>query len=40
MSNLNICRALHWTYDEVLGLPLDVYEVLVEELNREAEEQS
>ena len=25
-----------WTYDELLELPVDVYSVLVEELNREA----
>jgi hypothetical protein len=24
-----------WTYDDVLGLPVDVYEVLVEKLTRE-----
>lgn len=27
---------MHWTYDELLDLPADVYAVLVEELNREA----
>ena len=27
---------MHWTYDELLALPLEVYEVLVEELNAEA----
>jgi len=26
---------MHWTYDELLACPADVYEVLVEELNRE-----
>jgi hypothetical protein len=26
---------MHWTYDELLDLPVDVYVVLVEELNRE-----
>jgi len=25
-----------WTYDDVLDLPVDVYEVLVDQLNREA----
>ncbi len=25
---------MHWTYDDVLDLPYDVYEVLVEDLNR------
>lgn len=28
---------MHWTLDELLALPTDVYELLVEELNREAE---
>lgn len=28
---------MHWTYDDVLALPVDVYEVLVEELNKDAE---
>jgi len=26
---------MHWTYDELLDLPVDVYVVLVEELNRD-----
>ena len=26
-----------WTYDELLDLPVDVYSVLVESLNQEAE---
>jgi hypothetical protein len=25
---------MHWTYDEVLALPADVYDVLVEELSK------
>jgi len=25
-----------WTYDELLDLPVDVYAVLIDELNREA----
>lgn len=29
---------MRWTLDELLSLPNDVYVVLVEELNREAEE--
>lgn len=36
MSDLHVCRAMRWTYDELLALPVDVYEVLVEELRREA----
>ena len=28
---------MHWTYDELLELPADVYAVLVDDLNREAE---
>ena len=26
---------MHWTYDELLDLPADIYAVLVDELNRE-----
>jgi hypothetical protein len=26
---------MHWRYDDVLDLPVEVYEVLVEELNEE-----
>jgi len=29
---------MHWTYDELLALPVDVYTVLVETLNLEAEQ--
>jgi hypothetical protein len=29
---------MHWTYDDVLQLPEDVYAVLIEELDREAKE--
>jgi hypothetical protein len=29
---------MHWTYDELQAVPFEVYEVLVEELHREAEE--
>lgn len=25
---------MHWTYDELLATPVDVYDVLVEELQR------
>jgi len=25
---------MHWTYDELMACPADVYEVLVEEINR------
>lgn len=27
---------MHWSYDQLLGLPQHVYEILIEELNREA----
>lgn len=27
---------MHWTYDELLALPVEVYAVLVDELNAEA----
>ena len=37
MSDLNICRAMHWTYDELFQLPAEVYEILVAELVKEAE---
>lgn len=30
---------MHWTYDDVLDLPVDVYDVLVEMLNEEARKQ-
>lgn len=26
---------MHWTYDELLDLPFEIYAVLVEEVNRE-----
>lgn len=26
---------MHWTYDDLLALPVDVYAVLIEELNKE-----
>ena len=28
---------MHWTYDDVLNLPADVYDILVEDLSKEAE---
>jgi hypothetical protein len=37
VSDLNICRAMGWTYDDLLALPAEVYDVLVEELNQAAE---
>lgn len=36
---MNICRAMHWSYEELLSLPIDVYEELIVMLNEEAEEQ-
>lgn len=29
---------MHWTYDELLGLPASVYAVLIDHLNAEARE--
>jgi hypothetical protein len=29
---------MHWRYDDVLDLPVEVYQVLLEELQREADE--
>jgi hypothetical protein len=26
---------MHWSYDEVLALPLTVYDILLDQLNRE-----
>jgi hypothetical protein len=37
VSDLNICRAMHWTYDDLLALPADVYDVLVAQLITEAD---
>jgi hypothetical protein len=28
---------MHWTYDDVQNVPADVYDILVEELTKEAE---
>ena len=28
---------MHWTYEELMSVPVEVYEMLVEELNREAD---
>lgn len=36
LSRLIICQRMHWTYDELLALPEDVYDVLVTDLNRAA----
>ena len=33
-TDLAICRLMHWTYPDVLALPGDVYDVLVEDLLR------
>ena len=37
-SDLNVCRAMGWTYDDVRALPRDVYTVLVDFLNQQATE--
>jgi hypothetical protein len=34
MSDLRIAQAFHWKYDWVAELPRDVYDVIVEELNK------
>jgi hypothetical protein len=36
ITDLRVCRLMHWSYDELLDLPADVSAVLVEEINREA----
>ena len=33
-TDLAICRVMGWTYPDVLALPGEVYDVLVEELTR------
>ena len=38
ISDLAICRTMGWTYEDLLQLPADVYDVLVEELERDARE--
>jgi hypothetical protein len=35
VSDLAIAHRMHLSYDEVLALPVDVYDVLIEELNKE-----
>jgi hypothetical protein len=35
MTHLSIARQFHWTYPDVLALPLPVYDVLVEALEQE-----
>jgi hypothetical protein len=37
ITNLAICRAMHWPYPAVLALPVGVYDVLLDELNKESE---
>jgi len=32
-----IARAMHWTYDDVQGLSVEVFDILVTMLNREAD---
>lgn len=38
MSDLAVCRMMHWTYEDVLRLPVEVYDVLIEELSKQAEQ--
>ena len=35
ISDLTICREMHWTLDDLLQLPIDRYGVLVEWLAEE-----
>jgi hypothetical protein len=35
VSDLHVCRLMGWTYDELLGLPQEIYTVLIETLNAE-----
>jgi len=37
MTHLHIARRMHWTYQDVVTLPREVYDVLVEELVKEQE---
>jgi hypothetical protein len=37
VSDLLLARRMGWTYHDVRSLPRDVYDVLVEELNRPPE---
>jgi len=37
VSDLNICRAMHWTYTDLLQLPAEVYDILVAQLIKDAE---
>lgn len=34
MSDLHIARTFHWKFDWVAELPRDVYEILVDEMNK------
>jgi len=29
---------MHWTYDDLMALPIEVYDVLIEMLNKEGQE--
>ena len=35
VADLAACRVMHWTLPELLALPVDVYDVLMEELGKE-----
>lgn len=37
LSDLNICRAMGWSWDQLSGIPRQVYDVLVAELQKEAD---
>lgn len=36
--NLHICRVMHWSYADLLSVPVDVYDVLVDEVLKPQEE--
>ena len=36
LSDLYVCKLMGWTYDELLDLPVDVYDVLIDTLQQEA----
>ena len=40
MSDLAVCRYMGWSYDDVLALPVAIYNVLIEELNKAHDEKS
>lgn len=37
VSDLNICRSMNWSWDQLMAIPRQVYDVLVAELQKEAD---